>query len=314
MKRPLYPWAHLSSPSPHSFASSSLPLRPLLLLCFCRREGGGRRRPRAWRRPRRRDRAAHGGAHDRAGRRARGTRASARSAQPGLRWTLAIGAVGGGVGRRRRRRRDGPAVRVRREGGPAAEETGGEARASGGADRRLVRREAQARRGRARGGAAMGGRHGAVEGEGPREGGRKGGPAATETGGEARASGGEGPPRGAGQRRRRQRRHHRARQLDSGPGFHMIRRRPSAPKSKRGREKAKIRHFGCSKSSPIEMLQQERVHGLILMGPAVGALMSSTLSSWPPSAAARGRAALARRALAARPTASCARLPRSLCN
>ena len=31
-----------------------------------------------------------------------------------------------------------------------------------------------------------------------------------------------------------------------GLGFHMIRRRPSAPKSKRGREKAKIRHFGCS--------------------------------------------------------------------
>ena len=46
--------------------------------------------------------------------------------------------------------------------------------------------------------------------------------------------------------RRQQRRHHRARQLGSGPGFHMIRRRPSAPKSKRGREKAKIRHFGCS--------------------------------------------------------------------
>jgi len=46
--------------------------------------------------------------------------------------------------------------------------------------------------------------------------------------------------------RRQQRTHHRTRQLGSGPGFHMIRRRPSAPKSKHGREKAKIRHFGCS--------------------------------------------------------------------
>ena len=57
------------------------------------------------------------------------------------------------------------------------------------------------------------------------------------------------------------------------------------------------------------MLQQEHVHGLILTGPAIGALMSSTLSSWPASAAARGRAALARRAPSVRPTASCARPP-----